>query len=103
MGVWNHDRNGVRLEPAQGWAFDFLSSEALPHFLGMNGRDVVVAFEVVGVVGEDAMDPMNSHRGHETGIMNLNSLYFVLDEESAPLRINSGSIVQERQYRVEAT
>src|ERR1035438_5068802 len=69
---------------------------------GLNCRYTVVPAEVTGVVGEDAIDPVNSHRGDESGIVNLNSLYVVLHDEPSPFRIDIRRIVQEREDVLEA-
>jgi hypothetical protein len=75
---------------------------ALLAFAGLNRRDTVVPAEVTGVVGEDAIDPVNSHRGDESGIVNLSSLHVVLHDEPSPFRIDSRGIVQEGQDGLEA-
>jgi hypothetical protein len=75
---------------------------ALWNVAGLNCGDTLVAAEVTGVVGEDAIDPVNSHRGDESGIVNLNSLHVMLYDELPPFRIDVRRIVQEGEDGFEA-
>ena len=69
---------------------------------GLNCRDTLVAAEVTGIVSEDAIDPVNSHRGDESGIVNLHSLHVVPHDEPSLFRIDIRGIVQEGEDSLKA-
>jgi len=75
---------------------------ALCNVAGLNRRDTLVTAEVIGVVGEDAIDPVNSHRGDKSGVVNLYSLHVVLHDQLSPFRIDIWRIVQEGEDGFEA-
>src|SRR5260370_27180548 len=68
----------------------------------MNGGDTGVAFEVAWVVRKNAVDAVDLHPSRKPSVVNLNSLYLVLDQELSPFRIDRGSIVQEGQNWIKA-
>ena len=75
---------------------------ALLDVAGLNCRDTLVPAEVPRVIGEDAIDPVNSHRRDKSGIVNLNSLHVVLHNQPSPFGIDIRGIVQEGEDGFEA-
>jgi hypothetical protein len=66
----------------------------------MNDGDAGVAFEVRRVVRKDAVDAVDLHPSHEPSVMNLNSLYFMLDDELSPFW-SRRTVGRRRLYRLQ--
>jgi hypothetical protein len=69
----------------------------LLRFPRVKGGDAGVSLKVPWVAGKDSVDPVDLHPSRKSSVVNLNSLYFVLDEEPSPFWIDRRRIVQERQ------
>ena len=67
----------------------------------MNRSDRPVSGEVPRVIRENLLYAMSQHRCGDPGIVNLNSLDSMLNDQSSPLGVNERSVVQDRQKRFE--
>lgn len=61
----------------------------------LNGVDVGVTFEIFGVKGQQILDVVNFHCGDDFGIVDLNALDGIIDDEFAPVFVNVERIGQK--------
>lgn len=51
-----------------------------------------IALEIRGIECENALDRVDTHRGHEPGIIDLNALDFMFSHDLFPSRVDCGNV-----------
>src|SRR5689334_19019292 len=70
---------------------------------GVKHGDFGEALKVARVESEDLGDPVGEHRGHDPGVVDLNSGNRVNDYEPSPLRMDAASIGKKCELALQLT